>query len=491
MRKIAKKAFSLLAVLGLSFAIGAPTFQFFSASAGMEQTTTFESAYDNGALKSGEWEANYQTDGENNLLAGAIVEADAGKKPGLRITDGYEGAGLVTQAETDGAKSVRIEADVEYLQVQSGGWVAFLLGTHDAPTIMNWSKINSGDYVLLSNINNVWYLNTQTKDKDGNFKNYGLVNAAGESIQNDGDGSHFYRLDLPNKDTLENVTLSLQLNDQGNLSFTIREIGQAQSAERILAKTASTPYEAYEDGRLGFCVMQSSFGGVNGKLNDFRTYTDGEERTKFRFNEENVSADYLLDPSTKPNSLSFDAEGKLKLKATASDRAYAINKSYVRQDEYVVDGSLGKNIVLSQNLYFTEFSENNVFSLHLGLSNLYDTEIGAENTYALRLKKSTFSFVKYTADGFTALKENIPYAYEGEFCAVTVSIDGDGETKIVVGDASETVEDVKFSRPKKSYFAYELTGDGTVKIDETAVKNTSYSRPYNKDLFADVKDDDI
>ncbi|MBQ7879636.1 MAG: hypothetical protein IJ317_03200, partial [Clostridia bacterium] len=451
MRKVAKKALSLLAVLGVSVALGAPALHSLNASAGMEQTTAFESAYDDGELKSGEWESNYETDSENNFIAGAVVEADAGKKQGLRITDGYEGAGLVTQNETKGAKSVRIEADIEYLQIQNGGWFAFLLGTHDAPTIMNWSKINSGDYVLLSNVNNDWYLNTQTKDQDGNFKSYGLVNAAGESIQNDGDGSHFYRLDLPKKDTLENVTLSLQLDDKGNLTFSVREIGESQSADQVLAKTASTPYEPYEDGRLGFCVMQSSFGGINGKLNDFRTYTDGEENTKFRFNEENVSAEYVLDPSTKPNCLSFDAEGKLKMTATADNRAYAINKSYVRQDEYVVDGSLGKNIVFSQKLYFTDFSEASVFSLHVGLSNLYDTEIGAENTYALKIKKTGFSFVKYTDDGFVPLTEDISYTYSGDSCVVTVSIDGDGQTEIAVGENSVTVENVKFLRPKKSY----------------------------------------
>lgn len=459
-----------------------------TARAGLETGETYANSFDFGALD-GVW-----------VSENAVVEADAGQQKGLRFVNASEGAGIVTQEEIS-ANKIRMEIDVEHMDLSTGGWLGFLLGTKDAPTIMNWSNLADGKHIMLSYINGVWHLCTQTKNSDGTYVGYNLVDANGSAIQSgtSSDSRHYYKLaGLPgNRGVLSNVTLIVTLDNQGNFTFSMREFGN--TAETLLAQTKDKKLDPYTTGRLGVCVMQGSK-GISGKLTNVKTYVNGNTKatTEFRFNQDDIGSDYLMDFSVNTSSMTYDALGKLKMTATAKKVAYAINKTPVQIDSNVVNYALAKNILVEQDLYLTDFREGAVFSLCFGLGNSYDTEIGAKDSYALKIMKKSgqnvFSVVKYTEDNAsksTAVIGQTAFEQVDGKVPILIAIDGNGSLEVTVGNQSKKAANQLSFAKNKMYFGYELRGTAVVKIDAFSIHNALYSKPSNKDLMADFTDNDI
>ena len=483
---IKKHCAGILAV-AMAFIVGIGTTPI-PAKAGLETGVTYADSFDLGALD-GTW-----------VCDNAFVEADAGQSKGLRFVNASEGAGIVTQQEISASK-IRMEIEVESMNLASGGWMGFLLGTKDAPTIMNWNNLADGKHILLSYINGEWYLNTQTKNEDGTYVGYNLVDAEGNEIKNgtDSESRHFYKVAaLPsNGGVISNTTLILCLDDQGNFSFSMRKFGATQ--EVLLAQTKGVKLPPYSAGRLGVCVMQGN-SGINGKLTNVKTFADGSSHatTEFRFDKEDVGVDYLLDYSKNTSSMSFNATGKLKLTAAEKKRAYAINKSPVYVDENVVNYEMADNISIRQELSFVDFKNQDVFSVYFGMSNYYDTEIGAKGSYALKIRRESgqnvFSVVEYTADNAASEKAIIPetaFGYENGSVPIAILFNGDGSLKVTVGNQTKQVQKQLTFQKRKIFFGYGLVGNGTVKIDNLTLGNALYSKPENKDLAADFTDNDI
>ena len=201
-----------------------------TANAGLEPSRAYETKFDDGPISGGAWE-----------YSGASVVTDDGGKVGLRVEKAGEGAGIMTNRDI-AADSVLLETSIEYLNL-NGGWLGFIVGLNktDAP-ILDWNYLGSGKYILLQNVGGKWYLITQVQGKG-----YNLVNGNGEPIKNDGEDEASQRYnklpDLGSSDTLENIILSLSLDKEGNLVFSMRNAGESADSAVVLAKTAGTKYE--------------------------------------------------------------------------------------------------------------------------------------------------------------------------------------------------------------------------------------------------------
>ncbi len=454
--------------------------------AGLETGETYSNSFDFGALD-GAWVSEC-----------AQVETDEGQEPGLRFAGASEGAGIVTKEEISAGK-IRMEVDVDRLDFSSGGWLGFLIGTQDTDPIMDWNHLADGKHVMLSYVNGIWHLVTQTRNEDGSYVGYDLVDGDLNPIQSgsDSESRHYFELrKLPsNQGVLAGVTLIVTLDDAGSFTFSMKQDG----AETLLAQTKDKQLDPYTAGRMGVCVMQGER-AVTGKLTNVRVFADdaSQAAAEFHFDQSDVGSDYLIDYSGNTRSVTFGALGKMKLTATGEKAAYAVNKTSAQIDRNVVGYDLAKNITVRQDLYLTDFGTDAVFLFCFGMGNAYDTELGAKDTYAVRIEnasgQNTFSVVKFTEDGgakWSTLMEPTAFGEAGGKIPLALSVDGDGSLTVTVGDRTESAESpLEFSR-NKMYFGLWLTGSATVKIDEFSIRNAVYSKPENKDLTADFTNNEI
>ncbi len=477
MRRKSVKLFAAVVCAALMLA-GVISASSVKANAGLEPSKAYETQFNDGPVSGGAWE-----------YSGATVVTDEGETVGMRVENAGEGTGLMTNRDIV-ADKVTLEVDIEYLEL-NGGWLAFILGLDktEAP-ILDWNVFGGGQYILLQNVGGNWYLVTQAPDKG-----YDLVDGDDRPIK-DGDDAvsrRYNRLSaLGNGATLENLTLSLSLDTDGNLMFTTRAAGQSKDDETVLAKTGGTRYEPYSAGRVGLCVMQGSR-GVNAKFGDVKVFSGdkSEPETRFRFGGENVSSDYILDVGNNPNSLSFAAKGKLALTATDGADAYAVCKTPVYFDENVKDYSV-KNISVSHKLFIGDgFDGSDAFYVYFGLINPYDTEIATDGTYALKIAPSGFSLVSYGDGGETEIAQSAAYESNSDHLDVSLSLDGDGTLSASVGETVAVAPEKHELLRRRTYTGFGLVGNAQVKVDDLTVINALYSRPNNKDLGADFDNGEL
>ena len=491
MRKSQKRWALLGSVLGLTLCLGICNFSVLTANAGVELKQPTVDKFDDGRV-SDYW-----------VSENAEITLDQGVAPALRLEEAAEGAGLITLDEVI-ATSTCIELEIASLDFSNGGWLAFMLGTNSTTPILNWTELlNSGKYITLSYHGGYGWMMRTYANVDGVPKAYNLVDQAGQeinlAIQKEGDVStedeSYYLVDLPrNGGKLENIKLRMYLDDEGNYSFSYTDA--AQTTEKVVAKTQTKKYEPYTTGHLGFCVMQGS-SRISGKVANLKSYINGQNTptTEFRFNEENIGSDYLMDGGSSASSIAFVREGKLKLETNGTQTSYAIHKSSATFDPSVIGSVISENISMEETLYFDEFQNGAEFDLNFGLTKASTLLLKTTNTYALRItkeaEKTYFDVVKYTSDDgeySTAVgKTEVNFA---SVCTISLTIDGDGKAIVVVGDETKTFTDVEFEK-NRIYFANILNGNASVRIDDYRMNNVIYSKPTNKDLVADFTNDDI
>jgi hypothetical protein len=482
----------LSCALGISICLGLGQATLFTASAGGELKQPVVDLFDSGVM-SDYWMA------ENTEIA-----LDEGVAPALRLTNAAEGAGLVTLNEIT-ATSARVELDVESLDFSAGGWLAFMLGTKSVTPILNWTELlGSGRYITLSYHGGYgWMFRTYTT-VDGESKTYHFFNAAGENISlatRLGDDANkedatYHLVDLPrNGGKLENISLSMSLDASGNFSFGYKMLDEDRSAEKIVAKTATDKYEGYTAGHLGFCVMQGS-NKISGKVADLRTYVNNNETpaTAFRFTENDIGRDYLMDFGAGADSISFVREGKMRMQANGGE-AYAIHKTSATFDTNIVNSVIAKNIAVEQTVYLDSFQDGDEFCLNFGLSKVSAMQIKEEGSYAVRITsqqgKKYFDVIRYASnpEEYTSVT-NQQELLSADVCHMLLEIDGNGSALLKM-DSQEVAFTITEFPKNRIYFANLLYGDAAIRVDNYRMTNAIYSRPTNKDLFAEFTNNDI
>ena len=493
MRKTQKKYALLGCILGLICCFGIFGVNVLTASAGSERKQPTVDNFDDGKI-SDYW-----------ITENTDIALDVGAEPALKFSDASEGAGLIT-LDTVSASSVEIELEIQSLDFSAGGWLCFMLGTKSASPILNWTEfLGSGKYLTLSYHSAFgWLLRTYTTDASGAYKVYNFVDVNGKDISlatylgnsaSSGDETYYMSALPKNNGKLEDITLSICLDETGDFSISYRDKGAENSAEQLVLQTQNVSYEPYTEGYLGFCVMQGSK-GISGKVSDLRTYVNGNTTaaTAFRKDQDNIGSEYLMDLGGTENGIAFVCEGKLQLQ-TSQNEAYAIHKTSATFDKNVVDSVVGKNITVKQTVYLDTLSDDAEFCLNFGLTKASYIQLKEEGSYAVCItraaEKTYFSLIQYTSDDgtYTALLDTTEFTAGNGF-DICLIIDGNGNASLQVADKTATIADMTFLK-NKVFFANILTGTASVRIDDFSMNNIIYSTPSNKDLFADFTNNDI
>ncbi len=466
-----------------------------TASAGFELKEPTKDAFDDGRI-SDFW-----------VTDNAEIVLQEGTAPALQFTDAAEGAGLVTLNEVS-ADSICMELDFDGLNFSNGGWLGLMFGTKSTQPILDWAEFGRGDkYITLSYHPSLGWMFRTYYNVDGSPKVYHFVDENGKdtclatylteqgSTPSAGDES-YYLIDLPsNGGVLKGITISVKLDKDGNFVFSYRNANEEANADKILAKSKDVPFEGYKQGHLGFCVMQGG-SRINGNVNDFRTYVNGstEANTKFRFEQENFGSDYLMDPGASVDSVAFVRSGKMRLNAKGGE-TYAVHKTAASFDTNVVNSVVAKNIEVSEMVYLEDFDDDDAFFFHFGLEKASNMAIGTSGTYAVKVSSESgmkyFQVIRYTSDDgdYVNVTENTAVS-NTDMYVLTLKIDGDGCGCVTFGDQTQTLSNLTFGK-NRVFFANALQGTAIVSIDSYSMTNAIYSKPDNKDLFADFTDDDI
>lgn len=485
-----------LVLLAVCCIFGVSAGSYITADAGCELKQPTTDNFDSGRI------SDYWT------TSNAEIKRDEGVAPALLFSNAAEGAGLITLDEVD-ATSVSLEIDFDGLNFANGGWLGFMFGTKSTEHILDWTEFGKGDKYITLSYHSVygWMLRTYY-NVDGSPKRYNFVDATGNDIclatkitgaggEPDAGDYSYYLIGLPqNSGVLSNITVITSLDASGNFTFAYRNAGETASENKILAKSKDVPFEGYKKGHLGFCVMQGN-SGISGKVGDFRTYKNGSTtaNTAFRFSQDNIGSDYLMDSGKSTESTAFVKEGKMRLNSTNQTQAYAIHKIYASFDTDILSDSGFKNIVVSETVYFDSFDDGDEFYFHFGLEKASNVALGNKGTYAVKVTSESgakyFQVIRYASDSgdYTEVTSKTAFGYSGG-CAFALEIYGDGSGKVVLGNATQTLTGLTFNK-SRLYFANRLNGTASILIDTYRMENAIYSKPDNKNLSADFTDDDI